>query len=139
MITKRTITQWVPLAKESEETEVKKGIDWAIKEIEGLETEPSQNYPHGEMIEKEIVLGILSQLDELGVLSQEWIEQKSIDSHVDTANGDIQVTFILDDLQNLLVPKQELPAIPQFVAELIENRKGNRNAEQRMGQYSRYP
>ena len=48
--------------EESEETEVKKEIEWAIKEIEGLETEPSQNYPHDEMIEREIVLGILSQL-----------------------------------------------------------------------------
>ena len=49
---------------EGEEAEVKKDIEWTIKEIEGLETEPSQNYPHDEMIEKEIVLGILSQLNE---------------------------------------------------------------------------
>lgn len=44
---------------ESEETEVKKYIEWAIKEIEGLETETSQNWPHNKMIEKDIVLGIL--------------------------------------------------------------------------------
>ena len=56
---------------ESEETEVKKDIEWAIKEIEGLETEPSQNYPHDEMIEIEIVLGILSQL----VPKQEEVDQ----------------------------------------------------------------
>lgn len=43
---------------------MKKDIEWAIKEIEGLETESSQNYPHDDMIEKEIVLGILNQLDE---------------------------------------------------------------------------
>ena len=48
---------------ESEETEVKKDIEWAIKEIEGLKTETSENYPHEKMIEKGIVLGILKELD----------------------------------------------------------------------------
>ncbi len=48
---------------ESEETEAKKDIEWAIKEIEGLETETSENYPHEEMIKKGIVLGILKELD----------------------------------------------------------------------------
>lgn len=76
--------QFESLYGESEETEVK-NIEWAIKEIESLETEESQNYPHDEMIEKEIVLGILNQLDEPEVLSQElpvipkfvadWIER----------------------------------------------------------------
>ena len=55
---------------ESEETEAKKDIEWAIKEIEGLETETSENWPHNKMIEKEIVLGILNQLDEPEVNSQ---------------------------------------------------------------------
>ena len=55
---------------ESEETEVKKDIEWAIKEIEGLKTETSENYPHNKMIEKEIVLGILNRLDEPEVNSQ---------------------------------------------------------------------
>ena len=47
-----------------------KNIEWAIKEIEGLETESSQNYPHDEMIEKEIVLGILNQLNEPKTIEQ---------------------------------------------------------------------
>ena len=55
---------------ESEETEVKKDIEWAIKEIEGLKTETSENYPHNKMIEKEIVLSILNRLDEPKVNSQ---------------------------------------------------------------------
>lgn len=55
---------------ESEETEVKKDIEWAIKEIEGLKTETSENYPHEKMIEKGIVLGILNQLGEPEVNSQ---------------------------------------------------------------------
>ena len=54
------------------------------------------------------VLQKLGHLDEPEVLSQEWVSEKAIDSHVDTISGDIQVTFKLDDLQNLLVPKQEL-------------------------------
>ena len=49
---------------ESEETEMKKDIEWVKKEIKELMTEESQNYPHDEMIEKEIVLGILNQLGE---------------------------------------------------------------------------
>ena len=52
------------------EIEVKKDIEWAIKEIEGLETETSGKWPHNKMIEKEIVLGILKQLDEPEVNSQ---------------------------------------------------------------------
>ena len=43
---------------------MKKDIEWAKKEIKELMTEESQNYPHDEMVEKEIVLGILNQLDE---------------------------------------------------------------------------
>ena len=49
----------------------------------------------------------LNQLDEPETLSGYWIEQKSIDTHVDTLSGEVQVTFRLDDLENLLVPKQE--------------------------------
>ena len=80
---------------------MKKDIKWAIKEIEGLETEPSQNYPHDEMIEKEKVLGILSQLDELGVLSHEWMDKYVV--HV-RGLGDI---IEAEAVENLLVPKQE--------------------------------
>ena len=71
------------------------------------------------------ILELINQLDEPETLSEYWIEQKSIDTHVDTLNGEVQVTFRLDDLQNLLVPEQELPVIPKFVAEWIESRKNN--------------
>lgn len=113
-----------------------KNIEWAIKEIEGLETEPSQNYPHDEVIEREIVLGILSQLDEPEVLSQEdnisvvlddlkehIKEQQSLSQNVGMAHTPAgndthyrQYDYVLecineyepsDDLQNLLLPKQE--------------------------------
>ena len=58
-------------------------------------------------VSKDDVLELIDQLDEPETLSEYWIEQKSIDTHVDTLNGEVQVTFRLDDLQNLLVPKQE--------------------------------
>src|SRR5699024_1760214 len=59
----------------------------------------------------------LNQLDEPEVLSQKWI-----DEHVDYADvrGGTQAFIHAEDLQNLLVPKQELPVIPKFVAEWIE-------------------
>ena len=97
--------------KEREETEVKKDIEWAIKEIEGLETESSQNYPHDEMIEKEIVLGILSQLDELGVLSQEWIRGNIEYAYYMTPRGTYSSAKSVidpDKLKNLLVLNQEI-------------------------------
>ena len=84
-----------------EETEVKKDIEWAIKEIEGLETEPSQNYPHDEMIEKEKVLGILRQLDELRLLSHEWMDKYVL--HVRGLGDVIEAEVV----ERLLVPKQE--------------------------------
>ena len=74
------------------------------------------------------VLQKLGHLDELEVFTEELIYEKVIDTHVDTAKGEIQVTFILDDLQNLLVPKQELPVIPKFVAEWIEEAKGRHHS-----------
>ena len=42
---------------------MRKDKSWLVKEIQDLEIETSQNYPHDEMIEKEIVLGLMNQLD----------------------------------------------------------------------------
>lgn len=69
------------------------------------------------------VSDLFNQLEEPEVLSEYWIEQKLIDTHIDTLSGDIHVTFRLDDLQNIIVPKQKLPMIPRFVAEWIEEMK----------------
>ena len=60
----------------------------------------------------------LNQLDESEVLSQEWIERNT--SPVDDEG---RLFVWKSDLQNLLVPKQELPVIPKFVAETIEEDK----------------
>ena len=92
---------------------MKKDIGWAKKEIKELMTEESQNYPHDEMVEKEMVLGILNQLDEPEVLSQDWIDENSSYASFD---GITEEYIHVDDLKELLVPKQELPVIPSYVA-----------------------
>ena len=56
-------------------------------------------------------------------LSQEWIEQKSIDTHVDALSGEVQLTFRLDDLQNLLVPKLEEMKVPKMWHDAIVQNK----------------
>ena len=104
---------------ESEETEVK-NIEWAKKEIKELMTEESQNYPHDEMVEKEIVLGILNQLEETEVLSQEWIDKRAEYYEYFGYAG-----VPIDDLKDLLVPKQELPVVPQYVVDWYEEHKDN--------------
>ena len=96
---------------------MKKDIEWAKKEIKELMTEESQNYPHDEMIEREMVLGILNQLDEPEVLSQGWIDENSSYASFDGATEEY---VHVDDLKELLVPKQELSVIPWYVADWIE-------------------
>ena len=73
------------LYEESEEVEMKKDIEWAKKEVKELMTEESQNYPHDEMVEKEIILGILNQLDEpekvvVPKFVAEWLTEARDDS-----------------------------------------------------------
>lgn len=79
-----------------------KDIEWAKKEIEELTTEESQNYPHDKMVEKEIVLGILNQLDELEFLTPDWIERNT--SPVDDEG---RLYIWKSDLQNVVIPNQE--------------------------------
>lgn len=69
------------------------------------------------------VLQKLGHLDEPVVLSQEFINEKAVEVYADIADAEVHVVFRMRDLQNLLVPKQELPVIPKFVAEWIEEHK----------------
>ena len=61
----------------------------------------------------------INSLDEPEVLSQEWIDENKKDSGVHYIGYYVPI----GRLQNLLVPKQELPVIPKFVAEWIEETK----------------
>lgn len=62
----------------------------------------------------------INQLDETEVLSQKWIDEHSF-SLLDGYPW--KKAVLIDDLQNLLVPKQELPVIPKYVADYIDGRK----------------
>lgn len=84
---------------------MKKDIEW-VKEQMNRPIYGGEQFDLGYEKAVEKFNGLVSQLDEPEVLSLDWIEQKSIDTHVDTLNGEVQVTFRLDDLQNLLMPKQ---------------------------------
>lgn len=63
----------------------------------------------------------INQLDEPEVLSQEWIDKHKYIGYIGM-NPDNPFVHV-KDLQNLVVPKQELPVIPKFVAEWIANTK----------------
>ena len=88
--------------------------------------------------------GIINQLDETEVLSQEFINEKAVEIYADTADAEVHAVFRIRDLQNLLVPEQEevdraykdgyekgkehatkviKPTIPKFIAEVIEEDK----------------
>src|SRR5699024_3630446 len=92
-----------------------KGIEWLKEETEKrIKTIESDNisfvgseyYDEGYIDGMRDVLYRINQLDEPEVLSQEWI-----DEHKETTfdlDEDFETEFInVEDLQNLLVPKQE--------------------------------
>ena len=99
---------------------MKKYIEWVREQIK-----EERNLLNDTRYEKEVddlttgillglkkALNIINQLDEPEVLSQEWIrnnqERKGVHFFVNVTK-----------LQNLLVPKQELPVIPDYVADWI--------------------
>src|SRR5699024_1650490 len=78
----------------------------------------SEYYDEGYIDGMRDVLYRINQLDEAEVLSQEWLdENKSSWTKLKIDGYYIPV----EKLQNLLVPKQEEPVIPKFVAEWYES------------------
>ena len=65
----------------------------------------------------------LNQLDEPEVLSQEWVDNNSVNASHD---GVTEEYIHVVDLKNLIVPKQDLPVIPRNVADWIEDLKSKR-------------
>lgn len=64
---------------------------------------------------------LIDQLDEPEVLSQDWIDEHAVEGDFRGEQQFWYGRFIEEEkVQNLLVPKQEKPVIPQFVADLIE-------------------
>ena len=60
------------------------------------------------------LMSIIDEVDEPEVLSQEWIEGNT--SPVDDEG---RLYIWKRDLENLLIPKQELPVVPKYVADWI--------------------
>lgn len=53
-------------------------------------------------------------------LSDEWVDNNSVYA---SSDGITEEYVHVDDLKELLVPKQELPVIPKFVADWIDANK----------------
>ena len=105
--------------KESEETVVKKDIEWLKEEIEeDIKSWGGGNpdYFRGASDAYENVKDWLNQLDEPEVLSQEWIDEHKKRKFFDFDEYRTEV-ILVEDLQNLLVPKQELPVVPTWFDE----------------------
>lgn len=106
---------------EREEAEVK-GSEWLKEETSEIlltsKKDGTNYFYYRDLKEK-----IYNAIDELETLSEYWIEQKSIDTHVDTLSGEVQVTLRLDDLQNVLVPKQEEVKVPKMWHDAIVQNK----------------
>ena len=68
------------------------------------------------------ILGIVKQLPEMEVLSPKWINEHAKAVTYDGIPDETEIVYV-DELENLLMPKQELPVIPKFVAEWIESLK----------------
>ncbi|WP_373752431.1 hypothetical protein [Jeotgalibaca porci] len=96
---------------------MKKDIEWLKFKIRE-ELESWQNTEGG--IDEDGINYVLNSIDELDspeVLSKEWIDRHITDGH--NVNLGDKVIYA-DDLDGVLVPNQELPAISQFVAEMAE-------------------
>lgn len=95
---------------------MRKDIEWLKKEIgaEMLQLEPNRNERWSDVKYQTLrsVAQKINELDKPEVLSQEWIDEY--------AQGDYDEWVYVEDLENLLISKQELPVIPQFMANWIE-------------------
>ena len=89
-----------------------------------LEKEIS-NFKPGQMIYNYLrfILNQVNQLDEPEVLSEDWIEEHSHIVNLLGIPDTTTVAVLREDLKGLLVPKQELPVIPKFVAEYLDEKK----------------
>ena len=112
---------------------MKKDIEWLKEEIGDLPITDTVFISDGvsyvdSAVSVMSVYDLIDQLDEPEVLSQKWIGENVEYAYFDIVDGSEQlssVTAIIrpKKLQNLIIPKQELPVIPQFVADYLEKAK----------------
>lgn len=112
------------MRRESEETEVKtlESIREEIwEEMLRLEDKRKDQWADIKYQTLREVLQKLGHLDEPEVLSQEWIDENEV--FIFDLDDDCEVRYVPSlKLRHLLVPKQELPSIPQFVADILEEK-----------------
>ena len=106
---------WLEELEEERSKEVERMKRELRRKINNLLKETSQEWPHEEMVELPDVLKEIDQLDEPEVLSQEWIDSNSVYASHD---GVTEEYVHVDELENLLVPKQE--ELESKIQELIE-------------------
>ena len=96
---------------------IKKDKEWLKEEIGDLPTASAEFINDGlnymdSAVPVTGVYDLIDQLDEPEVLSQKWIRENQ-------ERKDIHFYVSVIKLQNLLVPKQELPVVPKHVGEWI--------------------
>ena len=95
---------------------MKKDIKWLKSEVEKQDIVMDKGH-----IYTSDLLYLIEQLDEPETLSEDWLdENKSSWTKLKISGYYIPV----DKLQNLIVSKQKLPAIPKYVADWIEEERG---------------
>src|SRR5699024_9955381 len=104
-----------------------KRVQSRIKDGEKIEGIDIKSYWRGSQTANYIARCYLEDLDEPETLSQKWIDKHSYNVHILRTPDGETVAMPRDDLPNLLVPKQELPVIPKFVAEWYES-EGKRSS-----------
>ena len=134
---------------------MKKYKEWLTNEIEIMESETSENYPHEQMVEREVVLNLINQLDEPEVkqLERKIKELESFNDELIRDNNQLRneldnqevlsqewleenkcswmklktngYYIPVEKLQNLLVTNKEKVIIPQFVAVYLDFAKSN--------------
>ena len=102
-----------------------KDKEWLKQQV--VKNYPSQseiNNPDYVVITKvEIIdefLSLIDQLDEQETLSQEWIDENKVARINNLRKMTTSDVVTVEKLKNLLVPKQDKPVVPQFVADYIE-------------------
>ena len=104
---------------------MKKDKDWLSEQVGDLNSTDAVFNESGlpyidTVVSIERVFDLIYQLDEPEVLSQEWMK----DNQLMKIGPEGVVYYVpVENLQSLLVPKQELPVIPKYVADWIEDLK----------------
>ena len=104
-----------------------KDKEWLKEEIEKIDVETSENFPHYDVISKNVVLYAINQLDEPETLSLDWIDENVVEGDFRGEQQFWYGRFIEEEkVRNLLVPKQEEPekvVLPDFVFNHLEKYK----------------